>query len=27
MEPSGIYWQALYERLNSCGYEVCLGTL
>jgi transposase len=24
MEPSGIYWQALYERLNSCGYEVCL---
>jgi transposase len=24
MEPSGIYWQALYERLKSCGYEVCL---
>jgi transposase len=24
MEPSGIYWQALYEQLNSCGYEVCL---
>jgi transposase len=24
MEPSGIYWQALYERLTSCGYEVCL---
>jgi len=24
MEPSGIYWQALYERLHSCGYEVCL---
>src|SRR5215470_7429611 len=24
IEPSGIYWQALYERLNSCGYEVCL---
>jgi transposase len=24
MEPSGIYWQALYERLNSCGYGVCL---
>ena len=23
-EPSGIYWQALYERLKSCGYEVCL---
>src|SRR5919198_5665851 len=24
MEPSGIYWQALYERLKSCGYAVCL---
>jgi len=24
MEPSGISWQALYERLNSCGYAVCL---
>jgi transposase len=24
MEPSGIYWQALYARLNSCGYGVCL---
>src|SRR5262245_4519817 len=24
MEPSGIYGQALYERLHSCGYEVCL---
>jgi len=24
MEPSGIYWQALYARLKSCGYEVCL---
>jgi transposase len=24
MAPSGIYWQALYERLKSCGYEVCL---
>lgn len=24
MEPSGIYWQALYERLHSCGYAVCL---
>jgi transposase len=24
MEPSGIYWQALYERLKGCGYEVCL---
>ena len=21
MEPSGIYWQALYERLHSCGYD------
>ena len=25
MEPSGIYGQALYERLHSCGYEVGLG--
>jgi len=24
MEPSGIYWYALYERLRSCGYGVCL---
>ena len=24
MEPSGIYWYALYERLKSCGYGVCL---
>jgi transposase len=24
MEPSGIYWQALYARLKSCGYAVCL---
>jgi transposase len=24
MEPSGIYWQALYERLKSGDYEVCL---
>ena len=24
MEPSGLSWQALYARLNSCGYEVCL---
>lgn len=24
MDPSGIYWQALYERLKSCGYGVCL---
>ncbi len=24
MEPSGIYWQGLYERLRSCGYNVCL---
>jgi len=24
MEPSGIYWQALYERLKSCGYGGCL---
>jgi transposase len=25
MEPSGISWLALYERLTGCGYEVCLG--
>jgi transposase len=24
MEPSGIYWQALYDRLKNCGYGVCL---
>jgi hypothetical protein len=24
MEPSGIYWQGFYERLRSCGYDVCL---
>jgi len=24
MEPSGIYWQALYDRLQGCGYGVCL---
>jgi len=24
MEPSGIYWYALYERLKNCGYGVCL---
>lgn len=24
MEPSGIYWQALYARLQGCGYGVCL---
>ena len=24
MEPSGIYWFALYERLKACGYGVCL---
>jgi transposase len=24
MEPSGIYWLALYERLTGCAYEVCL---
>jgi transposase len=24
MEPSGIYWQALYDRLKRCGYGVCL---
>jgi hypothetical protein len=25
MAPSGIDWPALYERLQSCGYGVCLG--
>lgn len=24
MEPSGIYWQGLYERLRICGFGVCL---
>jgi transposase len=24
MAPSGLDWQALYERLKSCGYAVCL---
>jgi hypothetical protein len=24
MAPSGLSWQALYERLQDCGYEVCL---
>jgi len=24
MEPSGLYWHALYDRLTSCGYDVCL---
>lgn len=24
MEPSGIYWYALYERIKSCGYGICL---
>jgi len=24
MEPSGIYWYALYEPLKNCGYGVCL---
>ncbi|MFB0533174.1 MAG: transposase [Desulfatiglandales bacterium] len=24
MEPSGIYWYALFERLKGCGYGVCL---
>jgi len=24
MEPSGIYWQALYDRLQGGGYGVCL---
>lgn len=24
MEPSGIYWYALFERLKNCGYGVCL---
>ncbi len=26
MEPSGIYWQGLYERLRSCGYDACLAS-
>jgi transposase len=25
MAPSGLYGQALYARLQNCGYEVCLG--
>jgi len=25
MEPSGIYWPGRYERLRSCGYDVCPG--
>jgi transposase len=24
MEPSGISWQGLYDRVRSCGYDVCL---
>ena len=24
MAPSGLSWQALYERLTRCGDEVCL---
>jgi transposase len=24
MEPSGISWPGLYDRLRSCGYDVCL---
>jgi transposase len=24
MEPSGIYWYGLYNRLKSCGYGLCL---
>lgn len=24
MEPSGLYWYALYNRLRRCGYGVCL---
>ena len=24
MEPSGLYWHGLYDRLKSCGYGVCL---
>lgn len=24
MEPSGLYWYGLYERLRSCGFGVCL---
>ena len=23
MEPSGLYWYGLYERLRSCGFGVC----
>ena len=24
MEPSGLYWYGLYERLKKCGLGVCL---
>ena len=24
MEPSGLYWYGLYERLKNCGFGVCL---
>lgn len=24
MEPSGLYWYSLYDRLKKCGYGVCL---
>jgi len=24
MEPSGLYWYGLYERLKKCGFSVCL---
>ena len=24
MEPSGVYWYALFERLKTCRYDVCL---
>ncbi len=24
MEPSGLYWQGLYNRLRQCGFNVCL---
>lgn len=24
MEPSGLYWYALYDRLKQCGFNVCL---
>lgn len=24
MEPSGLYWYALYNRLRKCGFNVCL---